>query len=77
MGCGLGQEVSEKEHYNEVHVEVSAPAGSPYARTFGDSPDWNLSVFDESREEMNVAYMRGAWMEAGVEMWDVFGGGKR
>ena len=69
-------EVSEKDYYNEVHVDVSAPAGSPYARTFGDSPDCNLSVFDESRAEMNVAYMRGAWVEAEVMMWDAFGGGK-
>ncbi len=69
-------EVSEKDYYNEVHVDVSAPAGSPYARTFGDSPDWNLSVFDKSREEMNVAYMRGVWVEAEVMMWDAFGEGK-
>jgi hypothetical protein len=69
-------EVSEKDYYNEVHVEVSAPAGSPYARTFGDSPDWNISVFDEAREQMRVVYMRGTWMEAGVEMTDVFRGGK-
>jgi hypothetical protein len=69
-------EVSEKDYYNEVHVEVSAPAGSPYAWTFGDSPDWSLSVFDESREQMRVVYMRGTWMEAGVEMLDAFQGGK-
>jgi hypothetical protein len=69
-------EVSEKEHYNEVQIEVSAPAGSPAARTFGDSPDWNISLFDESREEMRVTYMKGAWMEAGVMMWDAFGEGK-
>ena len=69
-------EVGEKEHYNEVHIEVSAPAGSPAARTFGDSPDWNISLFDESREEMRVAYMKGAWMEAGVMMCDAFGEGK-
>ena len=68
--------VSEKEHYNEVHIEVSASAGSPEARTFGDSPDWNISVFDELREQMRVVYMRGSWMEAGVEMTDVFRGGK-
>lgn len=69
-------EVSEKEHYNEVHIEVSASAGSPEARTFGDSPDWNISLFDESREEMRVAYMKGAWMVAEVAMWDAFGEGK-
>jgi hypothetical protein len=69
-------EVSEKDYYNEVHVDVSAPAGSPEARTFGDSPDWNISFFDESREEMRVAYMKGSWMEAEVAMWDAFGEGK-
>jgi hypothetical protein len=69
-------EVSEKDYYNEVHVDISAPAGSPYARTFGDSPDWNISAFDELREQMRVVYMRGTWMEAGVEMTDGFRGGK-
>ena len=69
-------EVSEKEHYNEVHIEVSARAGSPAARTFGDSPDWNISLFDASREEMRVAYIRGTWMESEVMMWDAFGEGK-
>jgi hypothetical protein len=69
-------DVSEKDYYNEVQIDVSAPAGSPYARTFGDSPDWNISVFDESRQEMNVAYMKGPWVEAGVAIWDVFRGVK-
>lgn len=75
MGVAVS-EVSEKDYYNEVHVDVSAPAGSPYARTFGDSPDWSLSIFDESREQMRVVFMRGTWMEAGVEMMRAFQGGK-
>jgi hypothetical protein len=75
MGVAVS-EVSEKDYYNEVHVDVSAPAGSPYAWTFGDSADWNLSVFDESREQMRVVYMKGSWMEAEVTMWDVFREGK-
>jgi hypothetical protein len=69
-------DASERDYYNEVHVDVSAPAGSSYARTFGDSPDWNVSVFDESRQEMNVAYMKGPWVEAGVTIGDVFRGVK-
>ena len=76
---GLGvtvREVSEKDYYNEVHIDVSAPAGSPYARTFGDSPDWNISLFDASPEEMRVAYMRGSWIQSDVMMGDAFGEGK-
>jgi hypothetical protein len=57
------KEVSEKHDYNEIEVDVSAPAGSPYAATLGDLPDGLLDVsfYDATRQMMTVRRMAGAW----------------
>jgi hypothetical protein len=69
--------VSEKEAHDEICLEISAPTGSPYARTFADSLDWSaycFSIFDDGGHGIGLAYMRGIWAETSVIFEDLLEG---
>ena len=69
------RKVEEKYDWNEITFEQSAPAGSPYAKLFtNQADDWNVSIFDGSQHLIYVGRMRGAQMDASVDIWDEFRG---
>jgi hypothetical protein len=50
--------VSEQGDSNVICIEISAPAGSPFARTFANSYDWEFGwVLDETGQGIRIGYM--------------------
>jgi hypothetical protein len=57
--------------WNELLVEASAPAGSPFAATFTNSPDvLNLSLFDAERKWIPLQFKHGIWVDSNVDFYE-------
>ena len=54
----------------QIELELSAPAGAPYAASFSDSAGWDVYLYDESRQPMRVGSLDGMWMSSFVSFWD-------